>query len=340
MKIILFFSFLAIWVHIQAQTDSTFQSVKVRNEIYTTDFNTSKKKIYNFIKTNDVVVQSQNENKSYLEITLQLNKHTYALYDSIISGLGYSLSKNVSTVSNYTKYCETNLELKYLQEKRSSYVELLKKFDPSTENYLSIWNEQKLIEEKIYNLERELINLKSKDDSYIVSLVLNDEVTSPESTRVSFVNMPGFEYSYLDIESPKAGISAENYQGYFLKYLFTRGKSFGTIGVYKNSSIGKSDTSAYSEMFVFGFGQDFYSRHLGRGSRKFLNLYSGYIVGDLIATGETSKTNILFIAPTVGLELYKNKFILVDSKVTYFVPFKDNRNLRGFSYNVSLNFVF
>lgn len=339
MRILLLSLFLALWSGLKAQTDSAFQSVKVRNEIYTTDFNTSKKKLYDYIKKNNIVVQSQNENKSYVEITIKLKDATYAAYDSLTNELGYSLSKNVNTVSNYTKYCETNLELKYLQEKKASYIELLKKFDPTTENYLTIWNEQKLIEEKIYNLERELINL-NKEDAYIVSLVLNDEVTSPESTKVSFVNMPGFEYSYLSIESPKTGISAENYQGYFLKYLFTRGKSYGTIGVYKNSDISKTDTSAYSEMFLFGFGQDFYSRHLGRGSRKFLNLYSGYTVGDIIATGETSKTNILFIAPSVGLELYKNKFMLIDSKVTYFVPFKDNRNLRGFSYNISLNFVF
>ena len=61
-------------------------------------------------------------------------------------------------------------------------------------------------------------------------------MTSPEYTDVSFVNMPGFEFSYLNIESPKQGISSANYQGYFLKYLFTKGKSFGLIGVYRITS--------------------------------------------------------------------------------------------------------
>ena len=42
--------------------------------------------------------------------------------------------------------------------------------------------------------------------------------------------MPGFEYSVFMPENPKAGISATCYNGYMLKYLFTRGKSYVTVG--------------------------------------------------------------------------------------------------------------
>lgn len=71
--------------------------------------------------------------------------------------------------------------------------------------------------------------------------------------------MPGVEYSYLDIEVHTTGLSAEYYQGYFLQYLFNKGKSFAILGVYKNTDIAKTDNMAFSEMFLLGFGQDFYS---------------------------------------------------------------------------------
>lgn len=113
------------------------------------------------------------------------------------------------------------------------------------------------------------------------------------------------------------------------------------IGSYKSVNEDKSDRNAFSEMFMLGFGQDFYSRHLGRGNRKFLNLYSGYSVGDVYCTGTDSKLNTVYLAPSIGLELFKNKYFLVDTKVNYFIPITaNNRNMRGLSYNLSLNFVF
>jgi hypothetical protein len=96
----------------------------------------------------------------------------------------------------------------------------------------------------------------------------------------------------------------------------------------------------FSELFAYSFGQDFYSRHLGRGSRKFLNLYSGYSVGGMVATGRTSKKDIFYIAPSIGLEIYKNKYLLIDSKVNYFIPFMYNKEMRGLSANISLSVVF
>lgn len=254
--------------------------------------------------------------------------------------MGYSTSKKVKTQSNFNKFNELNLELEYLREKKESYLELLKKYEEKSENYITLWNELKLTEEKIFNKERELLNLNKKENTYTVTIELNDETTSPEYTDVSFVNMPGFEYSFLAIESPKQGISANNYQGYFLKYLFTKGKSFCEIGMYKSNGINKSDTTAFSELFLLGVGQDFYSRHLGRGSRRFFNLYSGYTIGGIMATGKTSKDNMFYISPTIGLELFKNKYFLIDTKVKYFVPLENARNLRGLSYNLSFNFVF
>jgi hypothetical protein len=122
--------------------------------------------------------------------------------------------------------------------------------------------------------------------------------------------------------------------------LFTRGKSFAELTTLKQNSTEVTDENRYSELFMFSFGQDFYSKYFGRGQNHFLNLYTGYNLGLIFATGTVSQQLNYFISPTVGLELFKNKYFLVDTKAEYFVPFKENKNMRGFMFKASFNFVF
>ena len=159
--------------------------------------------------------------------------------------------------------------------------------------------------------------------------------------------MPGVEYSYYRVEQPKDTVTSPVYQGVFLKYVFTRGKSFATLGAYKSTAkpSNAADTlanspSAYSEFFAFGFGQDFYSKHLGRGNRKFLNLYTGYTIGGMLLSNDLKNKFSTYVAPSIGLELFKNKYVLIDTKLNYMVPFKDTRHVRGLAFNASFNFVF
>ena len=135
-------------------------------------------------------------------------------------------------------------------------------------------------------------------------------------------------------------ITSAQYQGYALKYLFTRGKSYFTVGAYKSTDKEKMDSLKFPEIFIIGFGQDFYSRHLGRGSHKFLNLYSGYSLGALLTNKDSDTKFDMYISPSIGLELFKNKYFLIDTKLIYFIPLANNRSLRGWAVNASLNFMF
>ncbi len=196
-------------------------------------------------------------------------------------------------------------------------------------------------EQKIREYENEIQELDKKITTVWLDVALMRELTTPnQNQKIKFVNMPGFEYSVFTPENAKAGISADYYNGYMLKYLFTKGKSYITLGAFKAVNVPQNDTLMYSDIFNFSFGQDFYSRHLGRGGRKFLNLYSGYHVGFMACTGEKSSLNTVYVSPAVGLELYKNNFMLLDTKMTYILPFTENLNMRGLQFAASLNFVF
>lgn len=324
-----------------SQADSTFITTDVKTIVYSMDFPAAKQNVLDFILQNSIRIQNQTENKTELDIKFYLTVDEYKKWNELLPKLGYISSKTASSVSNLVRVNDINLEINYLTQKNKSYSEILSKIDEKSPSYLTLWNEQKILEEKIFNLQRELIYLNKKENKFNISLELNQEITSPEETGVSFINMPGIEYSYLTISEPKKGLSAANYQGYFVKYMFTKGKSYANLGIYKNSNSTTSDSSAYSEMFLLAFGQDFYSRHMGRGKRNFLNLYSGYTTGGILASSAFTNKTMFYIAPSIGLEIYKNKYMIIDTKVNYFLPLTDvNRNLKGISYNTSINFVF
>jgi hypothetical protein len=340
MKKLISISLLFLALQANAQNDTLYFSTELDVNILSADFLNSKNRLIEFLRTDGIVIQKQNESKTSISITANVSKDVYTRFNEQIPLLGFILSRKVNTVNNNLKVNDIKLEIGFLKNKSKSYTELLSKVDEKSDKYISLWNENKLIEDKIFNKERELLPYLQKTDNYFINIEIIDEVTSPANTKVTFVNMPGIEYTHLTIENPKAGISAKTYQGYSLKYLFTKGKSFAVIGAYKSSPIASSDTTTFSELFNLGFGQDFYSRHLGRGVKKFFNLYSGYTVGYLLATGKTSRKDIFYISPSVGIELFKNKYILVDTKASYFVPFSYNNELRGLSFNASFSFVF
>ena len=178
-----------------------------------------------------------------------------------------------------------------------------------------------------------------------VTLRIYDEITFPTANRaVNFVNMPGVEIGLLRLENPQAGVSARFYRGYSVKYLFTRGKSYFNLGIYKPTTKAEpADSTFITELFLINFGQDFYPRHFGRGQRKFLNLYTTYQIGGVIINRQ-GKEDAKFIPNGnlgIGLELLKTKNILIDTKASYFLPLNSlNRDLRGLLLQGSLNFVF
>lgn len=323
-----------------AQTDSSFVTIEVETYISCIDFPQARTAMSVFLKQNNVKVQSQEDDRSSMHASFALNESQYQQFNSLMPTLGFVSSNRVNTTNNSQRVEEINLEIKYQNEKKDSYEKILNQTEANSEQYYSYWNDVQQIKSDIFSLEKDLLPYGQNTNHYIVSLSIREEMTTPEESRVSFVNMPGFEYSFLSVDVPKEGISSSNYQGYFLKYLFTRGKSYGSIGVMKSDGNHTNDSTMFKDLFVFGFGQDFYSRHFGRGGRRFLNLYSGYTVGGIIANADTRKKSIFYFAPSVGVEIIKTKYILFDTKVSYFVPTTFNQNLRGLSYSFAFNFVF
>lgn len=314
------------------------KSVQVNTQVSAISYELAKSTLQNWLNTHAYHIISQNDNDHQVVLVLHLSEVQYNEWKSWVPSLGNVEYQSIETVDNADAIGEVTLELNFLQSRKKEYLDLMEKLGTQSENYQALWREKMNIEERIFNLEKRQLTLKENSEPFQVKFTLSEEMTSPQEGKVSFVNMPGMEYSYFKVSSPNHLISASAYQGYFLKYLFTKGKSYASVGAYKADT--PETDSVLTELFAFNFGQDFYSRHLGRGNKKFGNLYSGYTIGYMIGTNDTRKIDIGYIAPSVGLELFKNKYILWDLKANYMIPFTYNRDLRGIAINTSLNFVF
>jgi hypothetical protein len=314
--------------------------------VYSTDYKAAKARLEAFISRYQytVVKQEETKNSHYYEFNVPVTLR--ARIDSMAATLGYISYKQLTAYNNEDKLEAARIDLATQQNKKKEYESLLVKMDSvKSPKYYQHWEKIREIETEIAWTQKKINQLEKISPLYRVKIRINDEQVNPTNTKVSFVNMPGVQYSALFTENPLAGSSYAAYHGVFLKYLFTKGKSYFSLGVLKALEETGSDTLravTNNEVFNLAFGQDFYSKRFGRGSRRWLNLYVTYQAGASMYFNKTRAITIPFANPGVGLEIFKNKYVLVDSNVYYFLPLSDsyNRNMRGWLPSLSFNFVF
>lgn len=330
----------------KSDNDSRERSFPAANQLkYTVnsvDYQNSKVILEMFIKGRNYLMINQNETHNSHNFEFRIPDSDVSLIDSVCNTLGYVSSKNLNSYNNELRLQEARLELERLEKKKVEYEKMLAVMQPeSSDKHYEHWERVRQIESDIYLTLMNIKRLESVKNQYSVSINLRDEQSSPSSSKINFVHMPGAEYSMLFIENPTTGVSHPLYHGVFLKYLFTKGKDYFALGALQPLNPLAADSNAYDEMFMFTFGQDWYNRHFGRGKNKFLNLYIGYEAGVALTYRGIDPEVKAFISPGTGLELFKNKYILLDTKVNYFLPIDGmNRSLRGWRVAASFNFTF
>lgn len=310
--------------------------------IYTGDYQAGKAKMAEYIKNNGLVLRNQNEVNNTYHYKFYAAKSDLEGIDFLCNSLGYVSNKKMSSVNDENRLVELKLELERRESKKKEYEIMLSRIDSvKSALYYAHWEKIRAIDYEIYQSKKLIQQLEQIGDKYEVSITLNDEQSTPSNSKVDFIHMPGAEYVYFLTENPKEGLSYAAYQGVYLKYMFTSGKSYFSLGALKAVDKKAADTTSFDEIFTFTFGQDWYSRYLGRGKNKFMNLYIGYQAGVSLAYNSQDITWLPYVSPATGLELFKNKYLLFDVNVNYYLPISDlNRNLRGFRFGGSFNFSF
>ena len=293
-----------------------------------------------YVNSNSLLVQKKTQNYEQIYYNLVMTEAQYNDIKQHLEGWKCAVIDSEESTTNISREIENQsvsierlksdikeLETRMAKVKNDSIAEELES---------ELYDKRESLRKKNRNLSEGYASIGTVNLNFYL---MRDE-TTPRQTKVRFVNMPGFEYSFLMVGNPKPGFSAKYYNGYNLKYLFTRGKTFITLGVFKARDVAATDSTTLTDAFNISFGQDFYSRHFGRGSRKCFNMYSGYNVGFMAFRGEESSAKTIYVSPTVGVELFKNRYVLWDLRGSYYLPFKYNYDLRGWQFSTSFNVAF
>jgi len=312
----------------------------VNATIYSPHFDRAKTTVSQFMSANSCIVIKQNESIQDFFIECYLTQSAFNQLDSLFNQLGFVDSKQLASNSSQTDNEKILLQLKYLNERKKVYQTELSSMTEKDERYYKFWEESREIEKEIYALETSQLDDEVAENYYLI-LNIYDDAGNVGDTNIDWVNMPGASFDLMVTENPSDEYSCPYYQGYMLKYMVTRGKTYANLGFMKGKGLESTpDTSMFTELFLFGFGQDWYTKHFGRGRNRFFNLYTGYNFGGMFATAESRTKTMFQMKVFLGVELFKNKYFLIDNNIGYFIPFVYNRDLRGLSYSFSINFVF
>ncbi len=333
----------------QYNNPDQFSSTKTIT-IYTSEFQKGKAALNQFLTKLNAEVLNQELSTNSVELRFTALQSQIFSIDSMLGTLGYITSsrQNNNNLKNTIKSLQNQIEDQQILIDRIK----LKALKDSTFNQKN--NSETQIhyhQDKIKEANRTLNSIQENENRIYINLDLRDEQSVPTGdSKIAWAKMPGLAYNYLSIENPKIGISDKAYSGINLKYIFTKGKSFFQIGVLKSQNLSQSDSTSltlapqtFNEFFTVEFGQDFYTKHFGRGNRKFFNLYSGYTIGGMIPNkrNDESMGFVPLLNLSMGVELIKTKHILLDTRASYFLPLDGiNRNTRGILMGASFNFVF
>jgi hypothetical protein len=335
--IILFVAVLIVQTSAFLQVDS-LKTINLDLQIVVLDEEKVRKEITSFFDSNNIVPDLFNEYKNQFNTHFTLSESLYFKCVELIEEKGAIVFKKEESINYAEKLSEITITIERLEQEKKEYSELLQKIDVSNVNHVKYW-------EKLEEIKQTLrIQFKIKEEyeksnkKFNIKLQVTEQNILTNEPTFSFVNMPGLQYSFLSPNSASTFFPT-GMNGYSIKYLMNRRKTYLELGLFKSNV--QNVVTSYDELYKFGLGQDFYSSHLGRGTRNFFNLYSGFNFGTFILTGGGNQNIISWYAtPSIGLELYKNKYVLIDTKAGYFLPFKENRNMRGLLLEASFNIVF
>ena len=323
--------------HSLSQIES-LKTMSLEVEIIVHDQNKAKTELKSFFAEHKVVPELLNEYQSHFTSHFVLSEDSYYQFVEKIEKWGAIKSRKTQSVNYSDKLATVNMDIDRLEKEKAGYETLLDRVEVNSDSHVKYW--EKLEETKLTLRKRikEREAFEGSNKKFNVNIKVKEEKNLTNEPDFSFVNMPGIQYSYLFLDNSVGQAFPESMSGYAIKYLLNRRKTYLELGLFRSNQ--SAESLDYDELYKFGLGQDFYSTHLGRGTRKFLNLYSGLNLGVFVLTGKETNLTSWYATPSIGLEIFKTRNFLLDTKSGYFLPFQENRNMRGVLVEASLNVVF
>ncbi|MBN2695157.1 hypothetical protein JXR93_10900 [bacterium] len=325
-----------------SKSDGLTQTLNI--SIETDDFQNDYDKLMSIIKETDGVTFETNQAQYYrsknIKLHIWFSKENFYKAEKKVKKIGYTKYQNLTTTNNANQNEILEMELEHTIQKKISYEKQLERLESNQDLYLSFWNTIKDLEDKIFQYRKTLKQNKQQNEFYILIVDLDEKHSEPMDS-FEFINMPGVEYNYFHVDTPKKELSSKKYHGAAIRYMFSKGKSYIILNVMKTlDKISSENKTEIQEIFTYAYGVDFYPKYLGSGRRMFLNLFSGFSFGGAYFTADSNTIHTFQVTAHLGLELLKTNYVLWDIKAGYFLPFNENRNFRGYLFTSGINFMF
>jgi hypothetical protein len=279
------------------------------------------------------------------EFVLYATSSNFADVLAGFESLGIVYSKELS-VENYTKKnAEMEYDLQYLREQKKIYRDELQKMRSDSESYDDLFARERELDSSIYDKEKEKMDLAGLAAYSVINLSLMEKSVQDldsDDGFSGFINMPGAETKFFHLENPDGSVMSDDYLGGSLRYMFTRGRAYFLIGILKPLGEDSPADTMVDDIVIYGFGKDFYPRYFGQGRNRFFNFYSGFEFGGMVMTSPDDIAHVFTMEPHLGVELFKNKYVILDVRAGYLFPLEESmiKTHRGFTQNISFNFVF
>jgi len=343
--IVLLCSFFSLFAEESAQISKIATLNLVVDDIKIADVS-----VNDIINSYNLTIDNMNNNSQS-----KINRYTFLTKEDQFNTILKELTKTgdvtlnqIKTINNYFNLQSNNYDLEYLNSQKQSYKQELARplIKENTEYYYSLWESERDFDEKIYQSNLSRINLLNEIEYYRIELEVSEKTAQyfdEEDEFIDFVNMPGIESSLFIVENPDENVSAGSYMGASLRYMFTKGKTFFTLGILKPyADYNDNVTTQANDIFTYGLGKDFYPRYLGQGRRTWFNPYSGFLVGGMIITSDDEIYHMFTAEPHIGIEVFKNQYVIFDTRIGYTIPLDKEKIkiMRGFTQNITFNIVF
>ena len=286
-----------------------------------------------------------NNSKKVNEYELYSNKAVFENVISDIEKLGNIELKKVESFNYETSESSSNYDLEYLLEQKKIIGKEISEADRKSDIYKELFNRERELDKQIYDKNKEIISLNEKIRYSVIRLKFYEKTVQDLDAKddfIVFINMPGVETKYFHLENSDTPEMENNYFGGSLRYMFTKGRSYILIGIMKPLVEKSSGDEIVNDIVTYSFGKDFYPRYFGQGKNTFFNPFSGFEIGGIVLTSDTAIEHMFMIEPHIGLEIFKNQFVIVDTRIGYNFPLDEKKikSHRGFTHNISVNIVF
>ncbi len=247
------------------------------------------------------------------QLALRVPSEKTETFMTALAGLGIVRSKQVTARDVGKEYFDAQIVLANLEATLHRYEEILAKAT-EVKQILEIESELSRVRTQIDRVKGDMRYMRDRTSRSTIYLSIATSRPDAEETFAPEAKLyPGLRATMID-DLRGGALGSQTYFGMGVSFMFARWFSFDVDFLDRNGKF-----TSNLDALLLTAGGEFYSDFLGGGKRRFLNPYIGFRAGYTYFL----KQSEMLLGGTVGLELYRDKSLLIDVQSRFYASFND-----------------